>query len=86
MLNVKEGIEQHLGHFQPNQCYIPYSENLRNSVKYSKNPVNNPFKCNAPGSQGTNRGAQVSLTKMGQTYHDTNTVFNSDFMRIPMSQ
>ena len=44
MLDVKEGIEQHPGHFQPKQCYIPYSETLRNSVKYSKNPVNHPFK------------------------------------------
>ena len=43
MLDVKEGIEQHPGHFQPNQCYIPYSETLRNSVNYSKNPVNHPF-------------------------------------------
>lgn len=43
MLDVKEGIEQHPGHFQPKQCYIPYSETLRNSVKYSKNPVNHPF-------------------------------------------
>ena len=43
MLDVKEGIEKHPGHFQPKQCYIPYSETLRNSVKYSKNPVNHPF-------------------------------------------
>ena len=39
----KGGIEQHPGHFQPNQCYIPYQETLRNSVKYPKNPVNHPF-------------------------------------------
>ena len=44
MLDVKECIEQHPGHFQPNQCYIPYSETLRNSVKYKKKTVNYPFK------------------------------------------
>ena len=43
-LDVSGGIEQHPGHFQPNQCYIAYSETLRNSVKYPKNPVNHPFK------------------------------------------
>ena len=48
MLDVKEGTEQHPGHFQPKQCYIPYSETLRNSVKYSKNPANHPFKLILP--------------------------------------
>ena len=35
-------IEQHPGHFQLNQCYIPYSETLRNSVKYPIKSVNDP--------------------------------------------
>ena len=43
-MEASGGIEQHPGHFQPNQCYISYSETLRNSVKYHKNPVNHPFK------------------------------------------
>ena len=35
--------EQHLGHFQPNQCYIPYLETLRNSVKYPKTQSMTPL-------------------------------------------
>ena len=35
-------IEQHPGHFQPSQCYIPYSETWMNSMKYPKKSVNDP--------------------------------------------
>ena len=31
-------------HNTANQCYIPYWEIFRNSVKYPQNPVSDPFK------------------------------------------